>query len=237
MNFAAAADDLHRQEFARLAEAVTPRLEAFRSMTASGFRNEIALMLERVGHAMITSTPELVTVKNARKYITACAVPTDPAPTRMPALRRLHEAIVAANAARGFYVTPRGFTPEAEHYAESAPLDLVDGALLIRSMHRSRKGVLLPQTYKAMCRQCGEIMQYKLGDDRARPCGIGHFVVPTIARADLVKQPTAQHEAAGPSPAPSAKVAKWRNMSAKAQRRRAIKAHNHRAQAIRHRGG
>jgi len=105
-------------------------------------------------------------------------------------------------------------------------------------MHRSRKGVLLPQTYKAMCRQCGEIVQHQLGDDRARPCGSGHFVAPTIARAELVKlRQSGQPAAAALTPASTPKIVKWRNMSAKAQRRRAIRAHNHRAQTIKHRGG
>lgn len=51
----------------------------------------------------------------------------------------------------GFYVTPRAFTAEAEHYTASAPIDLVAGRLLIRSMHRSRTGTLLPLSYQAMC--------------------------------------------------------------------------------------
>jgi hypothetical protein len=110
-----------------------------------------AQMLDRLGHTVISSVSDIVTTKEGRKYITACATPTDQALTKTAALRRLHDAIVAGNATRGFYVTPRGFTPEAEHYAASAPIDLVDGPLLIRSMHRSRKGMLLPASYQAMC--------------------------------------------------------------------------------------
>ena len=146
-NFTSAAE-LHRQEFARLSAAVTPRIEAFRSMTADAFRTEIALMLERLGHALISSVSDIVTLKDGRKYITACATPTEQTPTKTPALRRLHDTVVATGAARGFYVTPRSFTPEAEHYAASAPIDLVDGQLRIRSMHRSRKGMLLPSATK-----------------------------------------------------------------------------------------
>ena len=123
MNFTAAADELRRQEFSRLSAAVTPRLEAFRSMTADAFRTEIALMLERLGHAVVSTVSDIVTTKDGRKYVTACATPTEQTPTKTPALRRLHDAIVAGNAARGFYVTPRSFTPEAEHYAASAPID------------------------------------------------------------------------------------------------------------------
>src|ERR1700761_7244429 len=106
-NFPAAADELRRQEFARLSAAVTPRPEAFRSMTADAFRTEIALMLERLGHSVVSSVSDIVTTKQGRKYITACATPTDHTPTKAPALRRLHDAVIAGNAARGFYVTPR----------------------------------------------------------------------------------------------------------------------------------
>ena len=227
INFAPAADELRQAELARLAATVTPRIEAFRSMTRDAFRTEIALMLERLGHALISSVADLVTTKEGRKYITACATPTDQAPIKTPALRRLHDAVAAASAARGFYVTPRGFTAEAEHYAASAPIDLVDGALLIRAMQRSRKGLLLPPDYKAMCCQCGDIVQHRLDNDQARPCRNGHLVAPTIARATLVpfRPPAPEPADTARAPRPG-RVIKPRNMSLKAQRRRKIRAHN-----------
>jgi hypothetical protein len=46
MNFAAAFDELLRQEFARLSDTVTPRIEAFRSMTRDGLRDELAGMMD-----------------------------------------------------------------------------------------------------------------------------------------------------------------------------------------------
>jgi restriction endonuclease len=240
-NFAAASDQLHRQEFARLAATVTPRIEAFRSMTRDGLRDELASMMDRLGHELITISPWLMTIKDGRKYVTDCAKPTDLAPTKAPTIRRLHDAVIGANAARGIYVTPRSFTPDAEHYASRAPIDLVDGPLLIKSMQRSRRGVLLPRTYKAMCRQCGEIVQHRLDKEQVLPCGSGHLVAPTISHAALIpfRPPTpAQQPAAinptlafavhpaGPHPGGSGPVIRPRNMSAKAQRRRAIKAHN-----------
>jgi hypothetical protein len=231
-NFTAAAAELRQQEFARLSAAVTPRIEAFRSMTADEFRNEIAQMLERLGHTLITVTHDIVTTKESRKYVTACATPTDRDPTKAPALRRLHQAVVAHSAARGFYVTPRSFTPEAEHYAESAPINLVDGAMLIRSMHRSRKGLQLPTDYKAMCGQCGGIVRHQLDKDEALPCYNGHLVAPSIARAELV--PYRPEPPQPGSAAPAAKpgfIIKPRIMTPKAQRRRAIKAHNRKLQA------
>jgi hypothetical protein len=138
MNFLIAAEQLWQREFARLSDAVTPRIEALRSLTLSAFRNEIALMLERLGHTIITTTPELVTTKGGRKYVTHCANPLDAAPTKSPAIARLHAAVVRANAAGGFYITPRSFTPDAEHYAATMPMiTLVDAELLNRSMQRS----------------------------------------------------------------------------------------------------
>ena len=227
MNFSSAAAQLRRQEFSRLSAAVTPRIEAFRSMTADAFRTEIALMLERLGHSVVSSVSDLVTTKEGPKYVIACARPVDQPATKAPALRRLHDAVAAAGAARGIYVTPRGFTPEAEHYAASAPIDLVDGALLIRSMHRSRKGMLLPESYKAMCCQCGDIVQHRLDKSEALPCRNGHPVAPTIARAALVpyRLPVAQPGAAASAPKPL-RVIKPLNMSLKAQRRRKIRSHN-----------
>jgi Restriction endonuclease len=230
MNFTLTAEQLWQREFARLSDTVTPRIEALRSMTPHGFRNEIALMLERLGHTITTTTPDLVTMKAGRKYVTHCANPLDAAPTKSPAIARLHAAVVAANAAGGFYVTARSFTPDAEHYAATLPLiTLVDGELLNRSMQRSLKGVTLPQTYRAMCCECGEIVQHRLDHGKALPCPNGHLVPATIARASLVKprppQP-AEPATADTKPNRAPKLIRFRNMHPKAQIKRRMRAHN-----------
>jgi hypothetical protein len=150
-----------------------------------------------------------------------CANPADPAPTGSGAVRRLRDHVVAASAERGFYVTPRSFTADAQHFAATAPVQLIDGPALIRSLHRSRKGMLWPQSYKAMCRQCGDIVQHPLANDEAKPCGNGHFVAPTIARAELVK----------PRPAASAKTDTGPKPAPRPLSRREIKAHNYKYRA------
>lgn len=133
---------------------------------------------------------------------------------------------------RAVYVTPRSFTPEAERYAASAPIDLVDGRLLIREMHRSRKSMLLPPSYEAMCCQCGELVQHRLDSDNALPCRNDHLVAPTIVRASLVpfRPPTPEPGSSMNAPKP-AFVIKPRNMSLKAERRRKIRAHNNQMRA------
>src|SRR5271156_2518104 len=68
-------------------------------------------------------------------------------------------------------------------YAESAPLDLIDGKRLVKALNQSRKHVLLPQTYKAMCQQCGGIVQHRLDrdQDEARPCGNAHMGISALS--------------------------------------------------------
>jgi hypothetical protein len=75
-------------------------------------------------------------------------------------------------------------------------------------------------------------VQHRLDSDEARRCGNGHFVAPTIARAELVKsRPPAPPAPSVTGPAPAPKVVRYRNMSAKAQRRHAVKAHNRRVRS------
>jgi hypothetical protein len=63
----------------------------------------------------------------------------------------------------------------------------------------------MPQTYKAMCCQCGEFVQHRLDreQDEARPCRNGHMVAPTIARAMLVPpRPAANAASSTKEPVP-----------------------------------
>ena len=188
MNRAASAAELQLQEIARLRDAIVPRIETLRGMSLSGFRSLIALTLERFGHHIVTdpTAPDLVTTKLTDKFVTECAPPATLTPISIVALRRLHDVVVATGASRGFLITTHSFTAEAEKYAEGAPLDLIDGRRLIKILNQSRKHILLPQLYKALCVQCGDIVEHKLDDDEARPCQNGHPVAPSIARAMLI---------------------------------------------------
>jgi hypothetical protein len=103
-------------------------------------------------------------------------------------LIRLHAAVVAAGAASGFFITPRGFTRDAEAYAATAPLKLIDGPKLIASIERGIQiaGIAVPDSYKAMCPHCGDIVKHPIAGSVAIPCGNGHPVAPTVAQAALV---------------------------------------------------
>ena len=120
-----------------------------------GLRDELASMMDRLGHEMITISPWLVTIKDGRKYVTDCAnrrPRTHQGPDH-PALDTTR--LSRANAARGIYVTPRSFTPTPSITLHAGRLTLWTAPFSIKSMQRSRRGVLLPLAYKAMCQQAG----------------------------------------------------------------------------------
>ena len=220
MIFSRRADEFRREEHARIAATVTPTLPALRSLTPAPFRVQTALMMERLGHALVndpSAAEFIVTLKDGRKFITACARPADPTPTGIRDLVRLHQAVLAANAEGGIYVTPHSFTPDAQEWARTMPIiRLVDADLLMHSMRRSMKGITTPQTYRAMCCQCGDIVQHRLHKSELVPCRNGHQVAPTLPKASLIvpcKAPASPSDRT-PKPAP------------RTYSRREIRAHN-----------
>src|SRR5215468_7134582 len=83
MNYAAAAEELRRQEITRLSQYVAPPVETLRSLTPGPFRERIALMLDRLGYT-IENNPtaaELVVTRDGNKAMVICAMPSDPHPT------------------------------------------------------------------------------------------------------------------------------------------------------------
>lgn len=148
-------------------------------------RARVALMLEQLGYELLTpdTASDVVAMKDGKKYLIAFAPPTDLLPTHTNHLTRLHSAVISAGAAAGFFITPRGFTRDAEAYAATAPLKLVDGPKLAASLKRSMEGRTMPDSYKAMCRECGEIVTHRLDHGEAVSCRNGHPVAPTLAKA------------------------------------------------------
>jgi hypothetical protein len=235
MNFDAAALELQRQEYARLKAAVPPRPEQLCSMPAPELRGQAVRLWQALGHEIVTGpdAAELIHTRQGQKFITVCANPADLAPTGSAALRRLRDRVVANSAERGFYISMRGFTAEAQHFAASAPVRLLDcSEFIVALKRRIRKASPL---YKAMCRHCGDIVQHSLDSSAPKRCINGHAVPQPMARGDFEKPPKQPGQPATAAPAALAPaIIRYRDMSPKAQRRRAIKAHNYmlrRAQA------
>jgi hypothetical protein len=217
--FDSAAADLRRQELERLWDFVPPALTTLRSSTTGALRNAVALMLERLGYTVLNapSASNLAVTKDGRKFVVACMSPAE-APTQSVAVARLHDAVIVAGAEAGFCISTRDFTQQAKDYAATAPIRLMDGDQLAAAMLRSIGGSAMPETYRAMCCQCGDVVQHKLGSTEALPCKSGHRVAPTIARAALLPPPQSPTSHA----AKPAGASRRPPMSAKAK----IQAHN-----------
>jgi hypothetical protein len=82
---------------------------------------------------------------------------------------------------------------------------LMDGELLMQSMRRSMKGITTPQTYRAMCCQCGDIVQHRLNKGELVPCHNGHQVAPTIPRGSLIVPRQIPASPSGQTPKPTAR--------------------------------
>jgi restriction endonuclease Mrr len=128
------AEVLRQQEFSRLSAGIVPTLDSLRFLNPSQLRMRVAGMLERLGYEMLTpeTAADFQAMKDGLKYVVAFASTSDPLPVQANHLTRLHQAIVTNNAGGGFYITTRGFSRDAEAYAATAPIKLVDGPKLVQ---------------------------------------------------------------------------------------------------------
>jgi hypothetical protein len=181
------AEVLRQQEFARLAAATVPTLGSLRFLNPQQLRGCVTDMLVRLRYEVLTpeTATDLLAIKDGEKYVVAFASTVDQLPTQANHLTGLHKAIIATNAASGFYVTTRGFSRDAEDYAKTARITTVNGPQLVASIKRSMQGLPAPDSYKAMCRQCGAIVTHRLNQSETVSCGSGHTVAPTIPGAAL----------------------------------------------------
>jgi len=115
-------------------------LATLRFLYPTQLRARVAGMLERLGY------DDLLATKSGEKCVVAFASTSDPLPTQANHLTELHRAVIARNAVRGFYVTTRGFSRDAEAYAKTAPLKMVDGPQLVSSIKRSMQGLPAPDS-------------------------------------------------------------------------------------------
>jgi hypothetical protein len=89
------------------------------------------------------------------------------------------------------------------------------------------------KAYKAMCKICGAVVEHHLSQAEAVPCGDGHFVAPTIARAAIFPE-RAKSPATGDKTSPAPRQRRGRRMTAKAHNKRLRMAHARRAHRQQH---
>ncbi len=215
--YGAAADELRRREIERLKAATIPTLEALRALQPDELHAEVASMLERLGYTHEATTPagDILLTKDDRKFVVAVARRSDIEPIQARPIARLHDTIIRTNAAAGFFVTSRVFEAAAVTYAAGLPITLVDGDKLLASMQKSKADAKPPDEYKAMCKICGCVVKQHLTRAESVPCGSGHFVVPTIARAAIFAERAKAADNSGNKPAHAPRAKHGRRMTVK----------------------
>ena len=188
---AAAAAHLRNTERKRLAKSLVPSMDELRELTWQQFEDQIASMFERMGYN-VEQTPyvkdhgrDAILWKNGGKFLLECKRYADGAVSGRRDLQILHSNIVTDRAVAGFFVTAGGFTKDAVEFACTHCIELIDRTQLARLMLES-KAASVDESYRSMCRQCGDVVWHQLRVPRLERCRVGHDVEPTLDRSTVL---------------------------------------------------
>ena len=186
----AAADELQCSEASRLKSMLNDSklsfsIEQLRSMSPWDFEDVVARMFERMGFT-VQQTPKVkdggrdaILTKDGKKFLLECKRYKDGSVSGEPQLRGLHSAMTTDRADGGYFVTAGGFSKDAIAFSKTVKIKLVDQYDLIRMMLESSPDATKVETYKVMCRTCGEIVNHRLTSKLYVKCCNGHGVAPT----------------------------------------------------------
>ena len=186
----AAADELRCSEASRLKSMLNDSklsfsIEQLRSMSPWNFEDVVARMFERMGFT-IQQTPKVkdggrdaILTKDGKKFLLECKRYKDGSVSGEPQLRGLHSAMTTDRADGGYFVTAGGFSKDAVAFSKTVKIKLVNQYDLIRMMLESSPDATKVDTYKVMCRTCGEIVNHRLTSKLYVKCCNGHGVAPT----------------------------------------------------------
>jgi tetratricopeptide (TPR) repeat protein/transcription elongation GreA/GreB family factor len=177
---------LQRTEALRLDQLLLG-IEELRLLSPRDFENVIARMFELMGFA-VKQTPltndggrDAILTKDGKTFLLECKKYNDGNVSGRPDLQKFHSAIMTDDAVSGFFVTAGGFSQEAVAFSKTVPIDLVDQYDLKRMMFESSPDAINDDTYRSMCRDCGEIVNHRLRTPRYVRCCNGHRVAPTLS--------------------------------------------------------
>jgi restriction endonuclease Mrr len=97
-------------------------------------------MFERLGYK-VKQTPyvndhgrDAILTKDGKKFLMECKRYGKDTTSGRPDLQKFHSAIVTDGGVSGFFVTTGAFTKDAIEFAATVPIELIDGAKLVRYM-------------------------------------------------------------------------------------------------------
>ena len=183
---------LRNEELKRLAELRTHSLECLLQLTPEEFEGAIAKMYVKFGYEA-TQTPmsndfgrDVILKKDGKTIFVECKRYAPDNYIGRPALQKIHSAIITMKADSGIVITTSDFAETAVRFAAENQIELINGVKLIGKMVRAFPGAEGVNHYKAMCRQCRDVVIFDLREaSHEVKCRNNHAVRRDVSLNDL----------------------------------------------------
>jgi restriction system protein len=178
-----AAETLRTDEYARLTELRTHKIEYLLRLTPGEFEEIVGNMYRKFGYS-VERTPmtndfgrDLILKKDGKKTFVECKRYDRDTPIGRRALQLFYGVIVNMKADSGIFVTTSRFAQTAVNFAGETGIKLIDGYELASLMAQAFPGDGSADEYRAMCRECGDVVFFNLRDSITEmSCKNSHMV-------------------------------------------------------------
>jgi restriction system protein len=163
-----AADKLQAVEYTRLTKLRTHKIECLLRLTPGEFEEIVGDMYRQFDYS-VERTPmtndfgrDLILKKDGKKTFVECKRYDRDTPIGRRALQLCYGVIVNMKADAGIFVTTSRFAQTAVNFAGETGIKLIDGYELVALMAQAYPGDGSADEYRAMCRECGDIVLFNL---------------------------------------------------------------------------
>jgi Restriction endonuclease/Topoisomerase DNA binding C4 zinc finger len=179
----AAADKLKTDEYARLTKLRTHKIEFLLRLTPGEFEEIVGDMYRKFGYE-VERTPmtndfgrDLILKKDGKKTFVECKRYDRDSPIGRRPLQLFYGVMVNMKADAGIFVTTSSFAKTAVNFAGETGIKLIDGYELAALMTQAFPGDGSADEYRAMCRECGDVVAFNLRDSITEmSCKNSHIV-------------------------------------------------------------
>lgn len=153
-----------------------------KSLSPKAFEDLTAALFRRMGYK-VKQTPysndggkDAFAEKNGIQYLIECKHYKEDAKISRPLLQKLYAAMNENHIQHGIYVATCSYTQTAIEYGQQFHIELIDISRLL-SLLRKYYNPQTDERYEICCKECGEIVTFKLFDDtESKMCSRGHVV-------------------------------------------------------------
>jgi restriction system protein len=163
-----AADKLQTDEYTRLTKLRTHNIDCLLRLTPGEFEEIVGNMYRKFGYS-VEQTPmtndfgrDLILKKDGKKIFVECKRYDRDTPIGRRALQLFYGVIVNMKADAGIFVTTSSFAKTAVNFAGETGIKLIDGYELATLMAQAFPGDGSADEYRAMCRECGDVVLFNL---------------------------------------------------------------------------